>query len=90
MAAATNSTVGVLETAGEGGAWGMALLAAYTAARRSGGDAGDFVTFLDEAHADSKSVTVEPKQQDVDGFNAYLERYKAGIPAERAAVDNLR
>jgi len=103
LAAVTNSRVSVLDTAGEGGAWGMALLAAYTAARTGGGSAPgggasagagtgakDFASFLDDALADSKGIAVEPRPDDVEGFNRYFQRYTAGLAAERAAVDSLR
>ncbi len=93
MAAAMNTTVSVLDTAGEGGAWGMALLAAYTAARTGVlADAGRTTSlpdFLDAALADGKRVALEPRPEDVEGFNAYFDRYTKGLSIEREAVERL-
>ncbi|MEX2442804.1 MAG: FGGY-family carbohydrate kinase [Alkalispirochaeta sp.] len=86
MAAATNSRCSVMETAGEGGAWGMAILAAYTV-WNSGKKA--LPDYLDDVFADADVKVVEPKAEEVAGFNRYFERYTAVLAAERAAVDGL-
>ena len=86
MAAATNSKCSVMETAGEGGSWGMALLAAYMVERDSGQSLPDY---LDSVFADAEVVSVDPDPADVEGFNTYHKRYTAALAAERAAVDNL-
>lgn len=86
MAAATGTPVSVLETAGEGGSWGMALLAAY-AARADRGIA--LPDFLDEVFAGSTGETVEPTPEDTRGFDAYFKRYHAGLAIERSAVEAL-
>jgi sugar (pentulose or hexulose) kinase len=86
MAAATNTAVSVPATAGEGGSWGMALLAAYAAREdRSITLAG----FLDEVIGDSIGAAVQPDPADVDGFNRFFQRYTAGLPIERAAVEHF-
>ena len=87
LAAAVNAPVSVMETAGEGGAWGMALLASYML--NKGDDA--LEAFLDnKVFAGMKSETIEPNPKDVAGFDAFIQRYKAGLPIERAAVDSLK
>ena len=87
LAAAANSPVSVMTTAGEGGPWGMALLAAYRANRAEGQT---LEAYLDErVFAGQKVSTLEPEKADVDGFNAFLARYKAALPVEKAAVNNI-
>ena len=88
MAAAMNVPVSVMETAGEGGAWGIALLASYMLhkAKNEPLDA-----YLDHrVFAGMNSVTIAPDQADVDGFNTFMERYKKGLTIERTAVEDLR
>lgn len=85
MAAAVGAPVSVMETAGEGGAWGMALLAAFMA---DGGEA-KLPDYLDGLFAGNTGSTVKPDPDDVKGFAAYFRRYTAGLPIERAAVDSL-
>ena len=87
MAAATNTPVSVPQTAGEGGAWGMALLAAYSVRDNRETALPDF---LDELIGDSIGRAVAPLPEDVDGFNRYFRRYAAGLPIEAAAVERLR
>lgn len=87
MAAATNTPVSVLETAGEGGAWGMALLAAFAV---RGNREEDLPGFLDRVFAGSLGTAVDPRPEDVDGFDAYFRRYTEGLPIEAAAVERLK
>jgi sugar (pentulose or hexulose) kinase len=88
MAAAMNVPVSVMETAGEGGAWGIALLAAYTV--RKGPDE-TLEAYLDsKVFAGAQGATVAPDARDVEGFNTFIERYKQGLSIERAAVEGLR
>lgn len=86
MAAATGTPVSVLETAGEGGAWGMALLAAYLVREDRGVSLPDF---LDRVFASSAGSAVEPDPEDVRGFNEFFARYTKGLPIESAAVKHL-
>jgi sugar (pentulose or hexulose) kinase len=88
MAAALNVPVSVMETAGEGGAWGIALLAAYMQQKENGET---LDVYLDKkVFADEKGSTITPAQADVEGFAAFMERYKAGLVIERTAVDTLK
>jgi len=88
LAAALNSPISVMETAGEGGAWGIALLASYLVNNVKQQPLPDF---LDErVFAGNKGVEVSPTAEDVAGFNAYLERYKAALPVEHKAVECIK
>lgn len=86
MSAATGFPVSTLETAGEGGAWGIALLAAYAVREDS---AVTLPEFLKKIFAGSMSEATTPVPADVEGFNAYFERYHKGLAIERAAIDSL-
>lgn len=86
MAAATKTPVSVLETAGEGGAWGMALLAAY---RMRADKAQALPDFLKPVFAGSLSEPVRPDAADVAGFERFYERFQQGLVIERAAVETL-
>ena len=84
LAAAINSPISVMETAGEGGAWGIALLGSYLVNNDKKQSLADF---LDEkVFAGNAGVEVSPTPDDVAGFNAYIEKYKACLPVEEAAV----
>jgi len=90
MAAALNVPVAVMESAGEGGAWGIALLAAYRAAALAG-KAPALESFLaKKVFAGNKGSKVSPDKKDIAGFDAYMKRYVAGLAAEKAAVEALR
>jgi sugar (pentulose or hexulose) kinase len=85
LAGALDAPVAVGETASEGGAWGIAVLASYLSA----GDL-DLGAFLDtRVFGDAEFETVHPAPQDVAGFAAYLTRYRAGLAVEAAAVQAL-
>ena len=88
LAAALNTPVSVMETAGEGGAWGIALLASYMVNKKDGETLDDFLA--DEVFHGETGVEMQPDPKDVEGFDEYLKRYKAGLPIERAAVDSLK
>ena len=84
LAAAINSPISVMETAGEGGAWGIALLGSYLVNNEKKQSLADF---LDEhVFAGDAGIEVSPTAEDVEGFNKYIENYKAGLPIEEAAV----
>ena len=86
-AAAINAPVSVMETAGEGGAWGIALLASYMVNR---GQNQSLQQFLNEVvFADMKSEKLNPDPKDVAGFEAFMERYRKGLTIEKAAVEAL-
>lgn len=84
LAAALNSPISVMETAGEGGAWGMALLASYLVNNpdeRSLPDYLDTVVFCGNA-----GNSISPTEEEVDGFNRYILNYLNCLPVEEAAV----
>ena len=85
MAAACNAPVTCMETAGEGGPYGMALLAAYMLNKAEGETLEEYLN----AHvfADAKGTTLAPEQADVDGFNTYIKQYKQLLEVERKAVE---
>ena len=87
MASALHTPISVLKTAGEGGAWGIALLASYMVNKQNRSLA-DFLST--DAFATAEVNTVEADQADIDGFNTFLERYKRGLVVEKAAVQNLK
>ncbi|MBU3825959.1 MAG: FGGY-family carbohydrate kinase [Candidatus Anaerobiospirillum merdipullorum] len=84
MADAMNAPVSVMETAGEGGAWGIALLAAYEINKQPGQSLPDYLN--NEVFKDSKGSTIDPTPEDVAGFERFMEGYKAGLAAEKAAA----
>ncbi|MBR0536121.1 MAG: FGGY-family carbohydrate kinase [Clostridia bacterium] len=85
LAAVMNAPVSVMETAGEGGAWGIAVLAAF-AVNKQEGEA--FPDYLDnKIFASQKMTTLEPDKAIVDSFNSFMERYTKGLSIERAAVE---
>ena len=88
MAAAMNAPVSVMETAGEGGAWGIALLASYMLHRATNEPLEAYLS--NKVFAGENSTTIAPDPRDVDGFTTFMERYKKGLGIERAAVDGLR
>jgi sugar (pentulose or hexulose) kinase len=88
MAAAMNVPVSVMETAGEGGAWGIALLASYMINKNENEP---LETYLSEkVFAGESGTTIAPDPGDVAGFTTFMERYKKGLVIERAAVDGLK
>lgn len=83
MMAAMGFPISVLETAGEGGAWGIAVLADYMV---NGKMAAGLDEFMQEKYFSAMTLsTVEPDAEDVAGFAAYMESYRAGLPVEKAA-----
>ena len=84
LAAAINSPISVMETAGEGGAWGIALLASYLVNNATGQTLADFLD--KQVFADNTGIEIAPTAEDVAGFNAYIKNYKAGLSIEEAAT----
>jgi sugar (pentulose or hexulose) kinase len=95
LAGALGAPVSVGDTASEGGAWGIAVLAAYTRAVASADASAEasvisLSSYLDErVFADAAVETADPEPADVAGFAAYLDRYRAGLAVEAAAVTAL-
>ncbi len=85
MANALNTPVWVMTTAGEGGPWGMALLAAYMVEK----DEGETLPqFLDsKIFAGAEGTKVDPDQIGVEGFNKFMERYTSCLKVEKAACE---
>lgn len=86
LAAAMDTPITVMETAGEGGAWGMALLAAYMIKKGNNETLDEYLN--NKVFAGQSGSTMEPIEDDVKGFDEFIARYKAGLAVERAAVDN--
>ena len=84
LAAALNTPVSVMETAGEGGPWGMALLAAYRVNKADGQKLEDYLN--ENVFASAKAVQEKPDVEDVKGFDAYTGRFLQALEAEKAAV----
>ena len=88
LATAMETPVSLMETAGEGGAWGIALLADYLNYANQGQD---LATYLDQqVFAGNEGTEVAPSPEDVKGFEAFAKRYAQGLPIEKAAVDFLK
>ena len=85
LAAALNSPISVMETAGEGGAWGIALLASYVVNNDKKQSLPDWLD--QKVFAGNTGTEIAPNLADVEGFNKYIETYKAGLAIEKAAVE---
>lgn len=88
MAAAMDTPVSVMETAGEGGAWGIAVLAAYMNNKADGESLADYLN--NKVFGGETGITENPVASDVKGFDDFLKTYNAGLPIERAAVECLK
>ena len=87
LSAAVGAPVSVMETAGEGGPYGMALLAAYMLWKGEGETLPDYLD--SKVFADSKSATLMADERDVAGFNRFLHRYNKALPMEKCATEVL-
>lgn len=88
LAGAIDTPISVMETAGEGGAWGIAVLASYLVNKEAGESLEDYLNH--KVFAGQEGEEVQPDTRDVQGFNEFMVRYKAGLAIERAAVENLK
>ena len=88
LAAAMDAPVAVMETAGEGGAWGIALLAEYMVSKEDGETLDAYLN--NKIFAGEKGETLNPDPADVEGFDKFIEVYKAGLPIEAAAVGAMK
>ena len=84
LAAALNSPISVMKTAGEGGPWGMAILASYLVNNKNHQSLADYLD--NNVFAGNTGSEVKPDPADVDGFNKYIENYKKGLEIEKAAT----
>jgi len=87
VAAAMNAPVSIMATAGEGGAWGIAILASYMMNKDQRESLEDFLDKKVFEEVDRQEIY--PDRFDVEGFEEFIERYKKGLVVEQAAVDNL-
>ena len=87
LAASLNTPISVMETAGEGGPWGMALLAAYRANRQENQTLESYLS--DQVFAHAKSVSISPDAADAAGLEAYTQRFSACLDAQKAAIAKL-
>ena len=88
MAAAINAPVSVMETAGEGGAWGIALLASYMINKDKNEAFEDYLS--NKVFEGRLGIKVEPNSEDVKGFDEFIKRYSLGLSIERAAINYLK
>jgi sugar (pentulose or hexulose) kinase len=88
LAAAVHAPVSVLETAGEGGPWGMAILALYVIEKKKSETLEHFLN--ERIFADMESETVEPEAADIDGFEKFTSRYSKNIKIMQTAVKTLK
>ena len=88
LAGAMDATVSVMKTAGEGGAWGIALLASYMIQKEEGESLADYLQ--NKVFGGDEGEKMDPDPDDVKGFDEFIKRYKAGFPIERAAIDVLK
>ncbi|MDE6491159.1 MAG: FGGY-family carbohydrate kinase [Muribaculaceae bacterium] len=87
LAAALNSPISVMETAGEGGAWGIALLASFMVNNPSGKSLAGWLN--DNVFLGTTGSEIAPDPADVEGFDKYIRTYMRGLAVERCAVENL-
>lgn len=88
LAAALNAPVTVMDTASEGGAWGIAILAAYMMEKGEKESLGDYLN--EKIFAGQTGTTIAPKAEDVAGFDRFMEKYVKTLAAEKAAVESFK
>lgn len=87
LAAAVNAPVTVMDTASEGGAWGIALLAAYMIDQETGEKLEDYLE--NRIFGELSGETVIPYAEEVEGFRVFMQRYKAGLAIEKSAIEAM-
>ena len=87
LAAAVNAPVTVMDTASEGGAWGIALLAAYMMDKEADEKLEDYLE--KRIFGELSGETITPYKEDVEGFRIFMERYKAGLAIEKSAIEAM-
>ena len=88
LSAALKAPVSVMETAGEGGPWGMALLAAYRVNKKEGQTLESYLS--DEVFASANSLTVQPDAADAEGMDQYAARFVKALDAEKTAAESVK
>ena len=86
LADALNTPVSVMETAGEGGAWGMAVLADYSV-NSNGMPLDEYLN--EKVFVNCKSSVIAPDEADCDGFDEYMKLFKQALNTEKSAYCNL-
>ena len=84
LAAALETPIAVMESAGEGGAWGIALLASYLTRTNKAESLAEYLN--DRVFRNFQGSCMDPVSSDVEGFAAYMKQYRAGLAVEQAAV----
>lgn len=87
MAAVMNAPVSVMKTAGEGGAWGIALLASFMAEREVNESLEDYLD--QKVFVDNAGLKADPDEKDVEGFGVFIKRYKQGLTIEQETIHSL-
>ncbi|QGQ44895.1 ATPase [Metabacillus sediminilitoris] len=87
MASVMNAPVSVMETAGEGGAWGIALLASFMTKKEENESLEEYLN--KKVYIDYAGVKVDVDEKDVEGFEVFIKRYKQGLTIQQAAIDSL-
>lgn len=87
MAAAMNAPVSVMDTAGEGGAWGIAILAAYMSNKEKGETLSHYLD--NRVFKGNEGQRLDPVKEDVEGFETYIKRFKEGLEIEQSAIKHL-
>ncbi len=87
LGAALHAPVAVMTTAGEGGAWGIALLASYMVNKEENESLSDYLE--QKIFKGDLGVVVEPTKEDIDGFDAFASAYKKGLPIEETAINKM-
>lgn len=87
LAAAAGAPVTVMDTASEGGAWGIALLAAYLVDKAVGERLEDYLE--ERIFKELSGETIAPEEKDIEGFKTFMERYKAGLEIEKSAIEAM-
>lgn len=88
LAAAINSPISVMETAGEGGAWGIAILASYLIHNKEQRTLADFLE--KQVFNGNIGVEIKPTAEDVAGFNTYIKAYQEGLAIEQSATEHKK
>ena len=88
LAAAMGAPVTVMDTASEGGAWGIAILACFMQEKGANETLPEYLN--NKIFAGQTGTTIAPKAEDVEGFDKFVKKYLSTLPAQKAAVEGLR
>ena len=88
LAAAMGAPVTVMDTASEGGAWGIAILACFMQEKGANETLPEYLN--NKIFAGQTGTTIAPKAEDVEGFDKFVKKYLSTLPAQKAAVEGLK